>query len=67
MTGKNSVDFEVAESSLISNLKKALINEFPKLKNIDEFAIAINEEYATDNSIINKNDVIAIIPPVSGG
>ena len=29
--------------------------------------IAVNEEYALDEQVINKGDVIALIPPVSGG
>ncbi|MGG0737415.1 MoaD/ThiS family protein [Niallia taxi] len=28
---------------------------------------AINEEFALDDDIIEKNDIIAFIPPVSGG
>ena len=31
------------------------------------YAVAINESYVTDETIIQENDVIAIIPPVSGG
>ena len=29
--------------------------------------IAINEEYAVDGDLIQPGDVVALIPPVSGG
>ncbi|EEM84093.1 Molybdopterin converting factor (Subunit 1) [Bacillus thuringiensis serovar huazhongensis BGSC 4BD1] len=32
-----------------------------------EIMVAINEEYANEDDIIQTGDVIAMIPPVSGG
>ena len=45
------------------------INEmYPLLKNIQNIMYAINNEYIYDYNIkINENDVIAYIPPISGG
>jgi len=67
IVGVNKMDYTVKEATTVSALKEALISNFSELKNINEFAIAINEEYVDDDVIINGNDVIAIIPPVSGG
>ena len=39
----------------------------PALKKLKSYAVAVNEEYATDDVILKPNDVVAIIPPVSGG
>jgi molybdopterin converting factor subunit 1 len=48
-------------------IKTILQKKYPNLKDLDIYAFAINEEYANDNDKVINNDVIAIIPPVSGG
>jgi len=67
LTGRNSQSFEIRENTTIKDLKNNLISEYPNLKNINEFAIAVNEEYANEDVVIKSGDVVAIIPPVSGG
>jgi molybdopterin converting factor small subunit len=59
--------YTLKKGTTVGQLKELLIAQFSALKNINDFAIAINEEYAEDTTIITKNNVIAIIPPVSGG
>jgi molybdopterin converting factor subunit 1 len=67
LTEKNSMVIEVESTTSVKNLKQQLISKFPKLQHINEFAIAVNEEYATDDFILTEGAVVAIIPPVSGG
>ena len=67
LVGKNSLTYNLKENTSIKDLKNQLISDFSNLKNINEFAIAVNEEYANDDVIIKDSDVVAIIPPVSGG
>lgn len=62
-----SLEIEIAENTSVKALKEQLRIKHPQLNKIDTYAIAINEAYADDTVIIQKNDVIAIIPPVSGG
>ena len=67
LVGENSISYSVENDTTIENLKELLKAEYPNLKNIDDFAVAVNEEYATNEFVLNGNDVVAIIPPVSGG
>lgn len=34
---------------------------------LDQVMVAINESYAMDTDIIELDDIVALIPPVSGG
>ncbi|MDV7186254.1 MoaD/ThiS family protein [Lutibacter sp. TH_r2] len=67
LTRETSVNLEIADRLTIKQLKLVLLNKYTKLTNLDEYAFAVNEEYAKENQILQTNDVVAIIPPVSGG
>lgn len=51
----------------VSTLKTYLVQKYPLLKNLSSLLIAVNQVYATDETMIYPNDEIALIPPVSGG
>ena len=51
----------------VSNLRYALEQSYPRLKQLSTYMIAVNNEYALDGDTIHERDEIAIIPPVSGG
>lgn len=51
----------------VETLKKYLNTAFPDLKNLKSLAVAVNNNYASDDTTVNENDEIALIPPVSGG
>ncbi|RSC94834.1 molybdopterin converting factor subunit 1 [Tenacibaculum singaporense] len=63
----SSLEIELPNKSTVANFKEFLLAEFPELQKMSSYAVAINESYATDDILIKENDVIAIIPPVSGG
>lgn len=67
LVGKSTLNFEATENISIKELKATLMAEFSSLKNISDFAIAVNETYAEDSQLLQNNDIVAIIPPVSGG
>ena len=58
---------DVTEGCSVANFKDILLEKYPQLKNIHSYAIAVNESYAEDNLLLKEGDVVAIIPPVSGG
>jgi molybdopterin converting factor small subunit len=51
----------------VASLREWLFDHYPDAKGLSKWAIAVNEEYAVDAVSIKNGDVIAIIPPVSGG
>lgn len=67
LVGENSMSFEVPKNCCVQDLKNQLTSQFPSLKNINDFAIAVNEEYAANDLQLKNRDIVAIIPPVSGG
>ncbi|KPU52565.1 molybdopterin converting factor subunit 1 [Bacillus wiedmannii] len=54
------------ENITVAELKEVLITKY-NVAISNEIMVAINEEYANEDDIIQTGDVIAIIPPVSGG
>ena len=67
LIGKSEIDFKLSDCNTIDCLQRKLLIQYPKLKELNKFAFAINENYAQLNSEIKDDDVVAIIPPVSGG
>jgi len=65
--GDNSIEIELTSGISVLDLQQMLKKKYSGLNDIENFAIAVNEEYARGEYTISKNDVIAIIPPVSGG
>jgi len=65
--GGPSISTELANDASVSNLKYVLEKEYPKLKQLASYMIAVNNEYALPGDCIHPSDEIAIIPPVSGG
>lgn len=63
--GKEKTSVE-ADGHTIKELKEQLLAKY-ELETIDHAMVAINEEYATEDTILQAGDVVAFIPPVSGG
>jgi len=52
----------------VADLREALRQRWPALTELLRHTrIAVNDELATDSMMLNAGDVIALIPPVSGG
>ena len=67
LINQNSLDFELEKQTTILDFKILIINNYPKLASFNSFSVAVNEEYKGDSYILQDKDIIALIPPVSGG
>lgn len=67
-TGASESVALVEPGTTVAQLWEALQNDYPKLKpwaNVPMFAV--NESYARPATQLAEGDVVAFIPPVSGG
>jgi len=51
----------------VKELKQFISNKYPEFNTLSSLAIAVNSNYAEDTTLLQEEDEIAIIPPVSGG
>ncbi|NJN24942.1 MAG: molybdopterin converting factor subunit 1 [Cyclobacteriaceae bacterium] len=67
LAGKQRMQMQLPAKSTVADFKKALYHAHPALISMNSMAVAVNSEYAFDDQLIEENDEIALIPPVSGG
>jgi molybdopterin synthase sulfur carrier subunit len=67
IVGKNQVSLEFDDELSIAEFRQRLTKHFPNLEQMPTYSIALNEEYAEETQLLSNNDILAIIPPVSGG
>lgn len=66
--GQSQLDVELSDQATVSNLKMTLVTGWPELQASWQRAlIAVNREYADDDTAIQSSDEVAVIPPVGGG
>ncbi|MBT2756552.1 molybdopterin converting factor subunit 1 [Mesobacillus foraminis] len=63
--GEESISLD-AEGKTVEELKQMVAEQY-QMKRLDSVMTAINEEFAPGDEVIKAGDVIAFIPPVSGG
>jgi molybdopterin synthase sulfur carrier subunit len=63
----SEIELEVADGILVEELKSRLEQLYPELTRLKSYFIAINEEYGQSDQVVESDDEIAVIPPVSGG
>ncbi len=64
ITGKKN--FFMNEVGDTEMLIKALEEEYPLLKTI-QYAIAVDKEIIQQHTVLKENEIVAILPPFSGG
>ena len=55
------------QGQTIADLRQELNEKYPALSGLRSLFIAVNNNYAEDETILQETDEIALIPPVSGG
>ena len=63
----NSIDLELKKDSNVFDFIQIIKERYSGFSSINDFTIAVNEEYAKNDIILSESDIVAIIPPVSGG
>jgi molybdopterin converting factor subunit 1 len=63
----SSITVNLNNAATAADLKAILEQQYPKLKQLASYMVAVNNEYANDDLLITSKDEVAIIPPVSGG
>lgn len=67
IVGTRSKKMSLETSTTVEELNNHLQEQFPALKRQANYAMAVNMEYASNETVVNNNDIVALIPPVSGG
>ena len=67
ITNNSNLELEFSENKDINYLVGLLEERYPEFLSVNGFSVAVNEEYVERDIILKNNDIVAIIPPVSGG
>ncbi len=56
------------QSISVGELKLKILERYPILNSLnDQFVLSINHVIVGDDTLVNANDKISLLPPVSGG
>ena len=68
ITGTDQQELEVPQGTSATDLWELLRSRYPRLSGYSHPPmVAVNESFASPESILSEGDVVAFIPPVSGG
>lgn len=64
--GTSEYTLETSEAN-VGDLREKVKEAFPQVTGTDRVMVAVNEEFTTDQDVVYAGDIVAFIPPVSGG
>jgi molybdopterin synthase sulfur carrier subunit len=67
ITQTKSFSLAIPVECTVGELRLMLCELYPALNNDLAYAIALNQQYAQNETMIAANAEVAVIPPVSGG
>lgn len=62
-----SVQLALEKDATVAEAKRQLLVDFPDFAKLASLQLAVNAEYVSDDHILEENDEVVLIPPVSGG
>jgi molybdopterin converting factor subunit 1 len=66
--GRDRITIDLSEAATVSNALEILASQHRVINELrDKLAVAVNERYTRPEQTLNDGDVLALIPPVSGG
>ncbi|HET7580703.1 MAG TPA: molybdopterin converting factor subunit 1 [Bacillales bacterium] len=66
ITGKETIQWPETPIT-VATLKEQLQQRYTEFPSLSGVMVAVNEQYADDQTEIHDGDTVALIPPVSGG
>jgi molybdopterin converting factor subunit 1 len=68
LAGVAAIEMSMPAASTVGDLRGRLTADYPRLAGLlPDCAIAVDEEFADDDSEVSPGAEIAVLPPVSGG
>lgn len=67
IVGESSLELEITQGTAAEDLWERLVTDHPALAVHRMPMVAVNQEYAAPDRVLDEGDEIAFIPPVSGG
>lgn len=65
--GGAEVEIHLPDAPTVGQLRQRLYQQYPDLQRLRSLAIAVAEEYAQEDRLIQPGEEVVLIPPVSGG
>ena len=68
LTGRSSEVLELPDGATVRDLLSHYLSEVPPLREaLGSSAVSVNQEYAGPENVLNPDDEVGLLPPVSGG
>lgn len=65
--GRREIILELKDGQTVADLRARIASEHPRVQALKSLFVAVNNEYAEDALVLQEEDEVALIPPVSGG
>ena len=65
--GGSTSDILLSNGRTIDDLKKQLLANHADFEKLSTLSFAVNEEYQSDDFVLNNEDEVALLPPYAGG